>query len=100
MEEAAGGGSCLLGDACKAHLADPAFLFSQKLFGTLTLTDTTLLVDQVPIDFASLDGHFGQLVAFALPSVNQDAGLDELLAEASSMAELLSSLRGTLKATT
>lgn len=99
VEESAGGGSCLLGGACLAHQEDPAFLFSQKLSGPLTLANRTLMVGQTPIGFTNLDGHFGQLVAFSVPNI-QDASLDELLAEATSMADLLVSLRGSLKAKT
>lgn len=98
-----GAGCCLVREHCRAgHAQDPGHLFSTSLSGVLERgPEGTWAVGATRIPLSEqMVGHYGRLIIFAKADLREGAGLDDLIQEASALTELLSSLRGSLKATT
>lgn len=99
-----GGGSCLWGGFCPhGHSENPAWLLHQRLGGVLSREGGTWKVGSVSLKLSLMPGHSGRLVLLDVASLDQKtadvsstATVEDLMGEATEMADLLSSLQKAL----
>ncbi len=99
-----GGGSCFWGGFCPhGHSENPAWLLHQRLGGVLSREGEAWKVGGVSLKLSLMPGHSGRLVLLDVASldekaeeVSSSATVEDLMGEATEMADLLTSLQQAL----
>lgn len=102
-----GAGSCMLGEHCPRHAADPTWLLDFRAEGIVTRVGDRWQVDGRDVPLSLLEGHRGRLVCITLDHTVDDVpgGIPEtdsvegLASQVSELEDLLRELRGIVSRT-